>query len=236
MRAGPPQHSDLGGTGSGKTTLLNVLSSFIPEGESIITIENPAELQLQHPDVRRLEARPPNIEGKGEVTQRELVQDALRMFPDRIIVGEVRGGEAFDMLQAMNSGHLGSMTTGHANDAQGMARRLVSMVQMAEDIDMPYSVAVDLVANGIDLIVHIVREKTGRRRIDHVVEVVGPVRGPDGASYDVELNPLWKYVQGKGFVWVAEEMRADHLERLRDKGGWRPPAGLRPLRPGGEVA
>ncbi|MGQ9498562.1 MAG: CpaF family protein [Desulfotomaculales bacterium] len=194
-----------GGTGSGKTTWVNVLASFIPPDESVVTVEDTAELQLQHPDVRRLEGRPANIEGQGEVTLSDLVADALRMFPDRIIVGECRRKEAFDMLQAMNTGHLGSMTTVHANSAWHCILRLHDMVQMA-GMNMPRDAILDQIAGAVDIIVHIVREKTGRRRVDHVVEVVGPVRGPDGVTRDVELNELWRYVPETGsFAWVAKK-------------------------------
>lgn len=206
-----------GGTGSGKTTMLNILASFIPHEESLITIEDPAELQLQHPNVRRLEARPPNIEGKGEVTQRDLMVDALRMAPKRIIIGECRAGEAFDMLQAMNTGHLGSLTTAHANGAQHCARRLVNMVQMAE-LELPYEAIIDQIADAIDLFVHVVKDKTGRRRIDHVAEVGGVVKSGDNRSIDVSLNTLWRYDQNLNkFVWCAKEfLRADRLKQ----GGW----------------
>jgi pilus assembly protein CpaF len=194
-----------GGTGSGKTTWINVLASFVPPDESVITVEDTAELQLQHPDVRRLEGRPANIEGQGEVTLRDLVADALRMFPDRIIVGECRRGEAFDMLQAMNTGHLGSMTTVHANSAWHCILRLHDMMQMA-GMNMPRDAILDQIAGAVDIIVHIVREKTGKRRVDHVVEVVGPLRGPDGVTRGVELNELWRYdPDADSFVWVAKK-------------------------------
>jgi pilus assembly protein CpaF len=161
-----------GGTGSGKTTTLNVLSSFIPSDERIITIEDAAELQLRQEHVVTLEARPPNIEGRGAVAIRELVRNALRMRPDRIIVGEVRGGEALDMLQAMNTGHDGSMSTGHANSPRDMLARLETMVLMA-GVDLPLRAIREQVASAVDLIVHQNRLKDGSRRIVSVTEVQG---------------------------------------------------------------
>lgn len=161
-----------GGTGSGKTTLLNVLSGFIPAGERIVTIEDSAELQLQQPHVVRLEARPPNMEGKGEVPIRALVRNALRMRPDRIVVGEVRGGEALDMLQAMNTGHEGSMTTLHANSAKDALSRLETMVLMAGE-DLPLRAIREQIAAAVDLIVQVSRLRDGSRRVVSMVEVGG---------------------------------------------------------------
>lgn len=161
-----------GGTGSGKTTTLNVLSSFIPENERIITIEDAAELQLQQPHVITLESRPPNIEGKGAITIRDLVRNALRMRPDRIVVGEVRGGEALDMLQAMNTGHDGSLTTGHANSPRDMLSRLETMVLMA-GVELPVRAIREQIASAIDLIIHQSRLKDGSRKIINIVEVQG---------------------------------------------------------------
>ncbi|MCR4397395.1 MAG: CpaF family protein [Firmicutes bacterium] len=161
-----------GGTGSGKTTTLNVLSSFIPPDERIITIEDAAELQLRQEHVVPLETRPPNIEGKGEITIRHLVRNALRMRPDRIVVGEVRGGEALDMLQAMNTGHDGSLTTGHANSPRDMLSRLETMVLMA-GMELPVKAIREQIASAIDLIVHQSRMKDGSRKITHIVEVQG---------------------------------------------------------------
>jgi pilus assembly protein CpaF len=161
-----------GGTGAGKTTTLNVLSSFIPPDERIVTIEDAAELQLQQPHVVRLEYRPPNIEGRGEVTVRQLVRNALRMRPDRIIVGEVRGGEALDMLQAMNTGHDGSLTTVHANAPRDVLSRIETMTLMA-GMELPVRAIREQVASAIDLIVHQSRLPDGTRRLTHVTEVVG---------------------------------------------------------------
>ncbi|HVC34461.1 MAG TPA: CpaF family protein [Chloroflexota bacterium] len=161
-----------GGTGSGKTTLLNVLSAFIPPRERIVTIEDPCELQMRQPHVVRLETRPANIEGKGEVTQRQLVKNALRMRPDRIVVGEVRSGEAFDMLQAMNTGHDGSLTTVHSNTPRDALARIENMVLMAS-LDLPVRAIREQVASAINLIVHLSRLRDGSRRVTHVTEVVG---------------------------------------------------------------
>lgn len=161
-----------GGTGSGKTTTLNVISSFIPEDERIVTIEDAAELQLHQDHTVRLETRPANVEGKGSVTIRDLVKNSLRMRPDRIVVGEVRGGEALDMLQAMNTGHDGSLTTGHANTPRDMLSRLETMVLMA-GMDLPVRAIREQISSAIDLIVQQARMKDGSRRITHITEVVG---------------------------------------------------------------
>ena len=161
-----------GGTDSGKTTTLNVLSSFIPSTERIVTVEDAAELQLRQPHVVKLESRPPNIEGKGEITIRDLVRNCLRMRPDRIIVGEVRSGEALDMLQAMNTGHDGSLTTGHANSPRDMLARLETMVLMA-GMDLPIRAIREQVSSAINLIIHQNRFRDGTRRITHITEVQG---------------------------------------------------------------
>lgn len=161
-----------GGTGSGKTTLLNAMSSFIDERERVVTIEDSAELQLQQRHVARLETRPPNIEGKGEIGQRDLVKNALRMRPDRIIVGEVRAGEAFDMLQAMNTGHDGSMTTVHANTARDALSRLEQMIGMS-GIDISPRSARAQIASALHVVVQIGRLSDGRRRLLSLSEIVG---------------------------------------------------------------
>jgi len=161
-----------GGTGSGKTTLLNALSRHIPDGERIITIEDAAEIRLQKPHVVRLEARPPNIEGSGAVTIRDLVRNSLRMRPDRIIVGECRGGEALDMLQAMNTGHDGSITTGHANTPRDMLRRLETMVLLS-GVEIPARAIREQIASGIDVIVHTARTGSGGRAVTSIVEISG---------------------------------------------------------------
>jgi pilus assembly protein CpaF len=161
-----------GGTGSGKTTLLNVLSGFIPDGERIITIENAAELQLRQDHVVTLESRAANVEGRGEVTIRDLVINALRMRPDRIVVGEVRSGEALDMLQAMNTGHDGSMTTGHANSTRDMLARLETMVLMA-GMDLPHRAIREQISSAIHLVVHQDRLRDGTRKVTSISEIQG---------------------------------------------------------------
>jgi pilus assembly protein CpaF len=161
-----------GGTGSGKTTLLNALSAFVPGNERIVTIEDAAELQLQQRHVVALESRPPNIEGEGEVRIRELVRNALRMRPDRIIVGEVRGGETLDMLQAMNTGHEGSLTTVHANTPRDAVHRLEMLVLMG-GVELPVRAIREQIASAFDLIVHLVRLVDGSRRINRITEVAG---------------------------------------------------------------
>ncbi len=177
-----------GGTGSGKTTFLNALSESIPSSERIVTIEDAAELRLVQPHVLSLEARPPNVEGRGEVTIRELVRNSLRMRPDRIIVGECRGGEALDMLQAMNTGHDGSLTTGHANSPRDLLSRLEVMVLMA-GMDLPVRAIREQIASAVDIIVQQTRFSDGRRRVTSIVEV-------DGMEGDVILTqPLFAFKQ-----------------------------------------
>jgi pilus assembly protein CpaF len=161
-----------GGTGAGKTTLLNALSSFIPKDERILTIEDAAELRLAQPHIIRLEARPPNLEGKGEVTIRDLVKNALRMRPDRIVVGEVRGGEVLDMLQAMNTGHDGSLATIHANSAEDAISRLMTMLGMAGTAFSEETMAT-LISRAVHIVIHISRMQDGKRRITGISEVTG---------------------------------------------------------------
>ncbi len=161
-----------GGTGSGKTTLLNVLSRFIPEKERIVTIEDAAELQLKQEHLVRMETRPPNIEGKGEVIQRDLVRNSLRMRPDRIIVGEVRGAEAFDMLQSMNTGHEGSMTTIHANSPRDALIRLETMVAMA-NFDIPSEFLRRFISSAINVIIQVERLADGKRKLVSLQEITG---------------------------------------------------------------
>jgi len=161
-----------GGTGSGKTTFLNILSGYIPDDERIITVENAAELQLRQEHVITLESRPPNIEGKGEVSIRDLVINCLRMRPDRIVVGECRGGEALDMLQAMNTGHDGSLTTAHSNSPRDTLARLETMCLMA-GMDLPLRAIREQVASAVDLIVHQERMKDGSRKVVNITEVQG---------------------------------------------------------------
>jgi len=161
-----------GGTGSGKTTLLNVLSRFIPENERIVTIEDAAELQLKQEHLVRMETRPPNIEGKGEIIQRDLVRNSLRMRPDRIIVGEVRGGEAFDMLQSMNTGHDGSLTTIHANTPRDALIRLETMVAMA-NFDIPSEFLRRFISSAINIIIQVARLADGKRKLVSLQEITG---------------------------------------------------------------
>ncbi|WP_397473071.1 ATPase, T2SS/T4P/T4SS family [Pusillimonas sp.] len=178
-----------GGTGSGKTTLLNVLSNCIPRGERIVTIEDAAELKLHHEHLVTLEARPPNLEGRGAVQIRDLVRNALRMRPDRIVVGECRGGEAFDMLAAMNTGHEGSLTTLHANSPRDALSRLETMILMA-GMDLPLAAVREHIGASIDLIVQQIRASDGRRYIDSIVEVSGIESGR------IQLQPLFAYEAG----------------------------------------
>jgi pilus assembly protein CpaF len=184
-----------GGTGSGKTTMLNILSSFIPDDERIVTIEDAAELQLRQEHVITLESRPANIEGKGAIPIRELVRNALRMRPDRIVVGECRSGEALDMLQAMNTGHDGSMSTGHANAPRDMLARLETMVLMA-GMDLPLKAIREQIASAVDLIVHQNRLKDGTRKIVNITEVQG-MEGDVIVMQDVFLFEQTAVVEGK---------------------------------------
>jgi len=207
-----------GGTGSGKTTLLNALSAFISERERIITIEDSAELQLQQPHVGRLETRPPNIEGTGEIAQRELVKNALRMRPDRIIVGEVRAGEAFDMLQAMNTGHDGSMTTVHANTARDALGRLEVMIAMA-GYDIPMRALRTQISSAVNVIVQVRRLTGGKRKVTSVSEIVGM------EGENIQMHDLFLYEQGgvdaEGHAtgrFVATGIRPHTAERIESRG------------------
>ena len=197
-----------GGTGAGKTTLLNILSSFIPDNERVVTIEDAAELRLKQHHVVRLETRPPNIEGKGAIRQRHLVTNALRMRPDRIIVGEVRGEEAVDMLQAMNTGHEGSLTTIHANSPRDALSRLETMIAMAE-LNLPERAVRQQIASAINLIVQVSRLPDGSRRVTNISEVTG-MEGPVITTQDL-------------FVFD----RAGYDEKNRVRGSFRP-VGIRP--------
>ncbi|HEB64407.1 MAG TPA: CpaF family protein [Chloroflexi bacterium] len=184
-----------GGTGSGKTTLLNIMSAFIPADERILTIENAAELQLRQEHVVTLESRPPNIEGKGEVTIRDLVVNALRMRPDRIIVGEIRDGAALDMLQAMNTGHDGSMTTAHSNSPRDTLARLETMTLMA-GVDLPQRAIREQIASAIDLVVHQERMRDGSRKVVNITEVSG-MEGDVITTTDIFAFEHVGYEQGK---------------------------------------
>jgi pilus assembly protein CpaF len=180
-----------GGTGTGKTTLLNVLSSFIPEGERIVTIEDAVELQLQQEHIVRLESRPANIEGKGEISIRDLVRNSLRMRPDRIVVGEVRGGESLDMLQAMNTGHDGSLSTVHANTPRDAIARLETLVLMA-GMDLPLRAIREQIASAVDVIVQLNRLRDGTRRVTYVTEV----QGMEGQTVTLQDAFLFDYAAG----------------------------------------
>ena len=218
-----------GGTGAGKTTTLNVISSFIPDNERILTIEDAAELKLQQPHVVRLEARPPNIEGRGQVAIRDLVRNALRMRPDRIIVGEVRGGEAIDMLQAMNTGHDGSISTIHANSPRDVLSRLETMTLMA-GMELTVRAIREQIASAIDVIVHQERMKDGTRRVTHVSEVVG-MEGEVITLQDIFLFDFRAGVDQHGNVLGALKatgLRPGFLEKLQDRGIVVPPSVFAP--------
>jgi len=207
-----------GGTGAGKTTLLNVLSTFISNRERIVTIEDSAELQLQQEHVVRLECRPPNLEGKGAVHQRELVINALRMRPDRIVIGEVRGAEALDMLQAMNTGHDGSVTTIHANTPRDALARIETMVLMA-NVSLPERALRAQIASAIHIIVQVARMSDGTRRVTHVTEITGTT-GDVVSMQDIflfEKHGLGKdgKVRGRFF---STGIVPKFAERLKDAG------------------
>jgi pilus assembly protein CpaF len=207
-----------GGTGSGKTTLLNILSGFIPVHERVVTIEDAAELQLQQPHVVRLESRPPNIEGKGEISPRALVKNALRMRPDRIIIGEVRGGEAVDMLQAMNTGHEGSMSTIHANSARDALSRMENMIGLS-GINLPHKTSRQQIASAITVIIQANRLSDGRRKITSIQEITGM----EGEV--ITLQEIFTFVQtgvdAKGQVlghFQATGVRPQFADKLRAQG------------------
>jgi pilus assembly protein CpaF len=204
-----------GGTGSGKTTMLNAMSQLIDPGERIVTIEDAAELQLQQPHVVRLETRPPNLEGHGEITQRDLLRNALRMRPDRIIVGEVRGSEAFDMLQAMNTGHDGSISTVHANTTRDALTRVENMVQMGS-FGLPARAIRTQIVGALDLIVQIERMRDGARRVTQVSEVCGMegevVTMNDVATFEYESEDARGRIIGR---FRSPRMRPSFLDRLQ---------------------
>ena len=181
----------LGSNGSGKTTLLNALSSFVPDDQRVVTIEDAAELRLQQAHIVRLETRPPNAEGRGEVSARDLVKNALRMRPDRIIVGETRGGEAIDMLQAMNTGHDGSLSTVHANSPRDAVARLETLVLMA-GMDLPLRAIREQIASAVDVVVQLSRLRDGTRRVTHVTEV----QGMEGETVTLQDAFLFDYSAG----------------------------------------
>jgi pilus assembly protein CpaF len=208
-----------GGTGTGKTTLLNVLSGYIPADERIVTIEDAVELQLQQDHVVRLESRPSNIEGKGEITIRDLVRNALRMRPDRIVIGECRGGESLDMLQAMNTGHEGSLSTVHANSPRDAVARLETLVLMA-GMDLPLRAIREQITSAVDVIVQITRLKDGTRRVTHITEVQGMegdiVTLQDAFVFDYAagVDPAGRFL---GHA-VATGVRPRFADRFRDMG------------------
>lgn len=221
MRTCVEQRSNVvvsGGTGSGKTTLLNILSNFIPVAERVVTVEDAAELRLVQPHVVSLEARPANMEGKGQVTIRDLVKNCLRMRPDRIVVGECRGGEALDMLQAMNTGHDGSLTTAHANSPRDMLRRLEVMVLMA-GMDLPVTAIREQVASAVDIVIQQARFGDGSRRVSCISEITGM------ESNTIQLTDIFRYQQ-TGFdeqgrvqgQFVATGMVPSFYEELRNRG------------------
>ena len=213
-----------GGTGSGKTTTLNIMSGYIPPDERIVTIEDSAELQLQQPHVVRLETRPPNIEGKGQVTARDLVRNALRMRPDRIVVGEVRSEEVLDMLQAMNTGHDGSLTTLHANSARDALTRLETLMQMS-GISLPDKAMREQIASAIDVIVQVSRLSDGRRKIMSVSEITG-MEGNVVTMQDVftfKRTGIGENGQVLG-QFTSTGIRPRFLEKLRIAGVELPPS------------
>jgi pilus assembly protein cpaF len=208
-----------GGTGSGKTTLLNVLSSYIPEGERIVTIEDAAELRLEQNHVVTLEARPANIEGKGQIAIRDLVKNALRMRPDRVIVGEVRSGETLDMLQAMNTGHDGSLTTVHANTPRDVISRLETMVMMA-GMELPAKAIREQISSAIDIIVHQSRFRDGSRKVVNISEVLGM----EGDTVTIQDLFVFKQegVDGLGRIsgqFVTTGIHPKVSDKIKDNGG-----------------
>lgn len=219
-----------GGTSTGKTTFLNILSSFLPSRERIITIEDAAELQLQQRHVVRLEARPPNVEGRGQVNIRQLVINALRMRPDRIVVGEARGGEALDMLQAMNTGHDGSLTTIHSNSARDTLHRVETMVLMA-GMELPLRAIREQIASAFDLVVHLERMADGKRRVIQISEV----QGMEGDV--IVMQEVFRYVQTgmqddrvMGY-FTATGVRPKFMDKLESAGLTVPPSMFAPAQP-----
>jgi pilus assembly protein CpaF len=198
-----------GGTGSGKTTMMNAMSRLIDHGERVVTVEDAAELQLQQPHVVRLETRPASLEGRGEITQRDLVRNALRMRPDRIIIGEVRGAEALDMLQAMNTGHDGSLSTVHANSPRDALARLETMVLMA-GFDLPTKAIREQISSALNLIVQVERFRDGARRVSHLTEVVGM----EGDV--ITLQDIYKY-DYKAMALVPTGVRPQFVSKLSQR-------------------
>ncbi len=212
-----------GGTGAGKTTFLNILSSFIPHKERLVTIEDAAELQLQQEDIVRLETRPANVEGQGAIRQRHLLINSLRMRPDRIIIGEVRGDEAFDMLQAMNTGHEGSMTTIHANSSRDALSRLESMVAMA-NLNLPQHALRQQISSAISIVVQVARLSDGTRKVTNISEITG--QEEDVISMQDVFNFVRKGIGPDGRVigsFAPSGIRPKFLDRLRIAGIMLPP-------------
>jgi pilus assembly protein CpaF len=212
-----------GGTGAGKTTFLNILSQSIPQGERIVTIEDAAELRLAQQNIVRLETRPPNVEGQGAIRQRQLLINSLRMRPDRVILGEVRGEEAFDMLQAMNTGHEGSMATVHANTPRDALTRLESMVAMA-NLNLPEKSVRQQIASAISIIVQVARMSDGTRKVTHISEITGMEESV------ISMQDIFTF-QKKGIgqdgkvvgIFQPSQVRPKFLERLRVSGIFLPP-------------
>jgi pilus assembly protein CpaF len=219
-----------GGTGAGKTTLLNILSGYIPDSERVVTIEDAAELQMQQPHVVRMETRPMNIEGKGEITQRALVRNALRMRPDRIVIGEVRGAEAFDMLQAMNTGHEGSLTTIHANTPRDALARLENMIGMA-NLNLPHKAARQQIASAITVVIQVLRLIDGRRKLTSIQEITG-MEGEIVTMQEIfafKQTGLSPEGQVQGY-FQASGVRPKFSDRLRAFGAVLPDAMFDPTR------
>jgi pilus assembly protein CpaF len=207
-----------GGTSSGKTTLLNILSGFIPPDERIVTVEDSAELQLRQEHVIRLESRPPNVEGKGAIAIRDLVRNALRMRPDRIIVGECRGGEALDMLQAMNTGHEGSMSTVHANSAYDAFGRLETMVLMA-GADLPARAIQKQIASAIDIVLQVARVRGGARKIVSIAEVTGLINNETQFQELFQFHQTGVDAEGNAVGFhTATGHRSVHVDRFAERG------------------
>jgi pilus assembly protein CpaF len=207
-----------GGTGSGKTTMLNVLSKWIPDDERVVTIEDAAELQLQREHVVRLETRPPNIEGTGEVTQRDLLRNTLRMRPDRIVIGEVRGAETIDMLQAMNTGHEGSMTTVHANTPRDALRRVENMVSLS-GLNFPVQAIRQQMASALNVLIQLGRMTGGRRKVQTITEITGT----EGDA--ISLQDIFRFhqqgIDEEGHArghFEACGVRPQVMEKLKDRG------------------
>lgn len=207
-----------GGTSSGKTTVIGAILSFVPYGESMILIENPAELIVHNKNVRRWETKEANIEGKGSVTMRKLVANALRAAPKRIIIGEIREGEAFDMVQAMNTGHPGSFTSIHANSARdALNERLPVLMQMAEGVSISNETCMRMIASTIDIVIHIQKDRDGVRRMTQIVQVIGTQKDPKSDSIIVQTEDLFKYSHNKK-DWVKTTAEFKFAERLQARG------------------